>query len=260
VEGVLNFRDFGGYPVRDGRIVRWEHLYRSGKLNAITERGKRQLLALGVSRTIDLRNAGEAEREPTPAIDLVERAHCPVFAGQIPPEEVARRWKLYTEGGDPGFAEAYMIICESATSSYAQYLRHILLTKEPIVVHCTAGKDRTGVFAALLLKFLEVDEDLIVRDYSLTESMLFWSDQELRDLVEASKGLINMEGVKDLLASRPGALRLFFMKFAETYGTVQQYYEVALGLSKTELAELKDFLVLQPPFSYPPFQNLVTRY
>ncbi|KAI8803959.1 tyrosine phosphatase family-domain-containing protein [Cladochytrium replicatum] len=253
VEGVQNFRDFGGYPVRDGRIVRWEFLYRCGKLNAITERGKKQLLALGVTHTIDLRSTQEVEREATPTIDSVDRISCPVFVDQdYSPAELAKRWKLYTTGGESGFAQAYMTICGTGAKAYALYLRHMLRTKQPAVLHCTAGKDRTGVFAALLLKFLEVDEDLIIRDYALTESLLFWSDEELRGLIEHSNGALTMDGARQMLSARAGAMRLFLEDFGRAYETVDKYYVNFLGMLKGELEELKELLVVQADQTCPP--------
>ncbi|KAI8799322.1 tyrosine phosphatase family-domain-containing protein [Cladochytrium replicatum] len=257
VEGVQNFRDFGGYPVRNGRIVRWEHLYRCGKLNTITERGKNQLQALGVTHTIDLRSTQEVQRDPTPSIDNVGRVSCPVFGDQdYSPAELARRWKLYTVG-ESGFAEAFMSISESGSNAYATFLRHLLCTKKPTVLHCTAGKDRTGVFAALLLKFLEVDDDLIERDFSLTESLLSWSDVELRGLVEHSNGALTMDGARSMLSAKPGALRLFFEKFVGAYGTVEKYYENVVGLSRDELLGLKELLVVDAHKTCPPLpENL----
>ncbi|KAI8799323.1 tyrosine phosphatase family-domain-containing protein [Cladochytrium replicatum] len=252
VDGVQNFRDFGGYPVRDGRIVRWEYLYRCGSLSNITELGKKQLQALGITHTIDLRSSQEVDRYPSPPIQSVERVACPVFVDQdCSPAELAKQWMLYTVGGH-GFAEAYMSICEGGSKAYVMYLRHLIRTKQPAVLHCTAGKDRTGVFAALLLKFLEVDDDIIFRDFALTEVLLSWSDAELQELVQFSNGALTLEGARNVLSARPEAMQLFFEKFAEVFRTVENYYEHTLGLSRNEMLEIRELLVVEAHKTCPP--------
>jgi protein-tyrosine phosphatase len=172
LEGTLNFRDLGGYLSDDGSRVRWGRLFRSDGLHALTDADHELLTAIGLRTVYDLRWASELEAQPSrlPAEgvvvhhlavgedpegggDLLER----IFSGEIEEISIERLVDIYNELLDQGAA------------TFAKLLTH--LTDDgalPAVFHCSAGKDRTGISAALLLRLLGVPRDVVLDDYELS--------------------------------------------------------------------------------------------
>lgn len=168
--GAFNFRDLGGYPTADGRRTAWGKLFRSDSLHVLNESDVEVLRKLRVASVIDLRAPMELE------IDghwpLTERSvsyhHLPVLRilGGGPPtvhleqagDELGDRYLWYLEEGAESLVSALHLLSE--------------LSSLPAVFHCTAGKDRTGVLAALILLALGVDGETVVADYELTAARM----------------------------------------------------------------------------------------
>jgi len=163
--GCVNFRDLGGYPAADGRSIRWRQLFRADGLTRLDEDDRAQLADLGLATVIDLRTNGEVEqrgRFPEDAFE-VEYHHLPLTDVLPPTEDLSR----YDE---PAFVTTrYQQLFSEGSSSLT---RAVQLLAEPgalpAVFHCSAGKDRTGVLAALVLGFLGVPREVIVEDYALS--------------------------------------------------------------------------------------------
>jgi len=161
----VNFRDLGGYPAADGRSIRWRQLFRADGLTRLDEDDRAQLADLGLATVIDLRTNGEVEqrgRFPEDAFE-VEYHHLPLTDVLPPTEDLSR----YDE---PAFVTTrYQQLFSEGSSSLT---RAVQLLAEPgalpAVFHCSAGKDRTGVLAALVLGFLGVPREVIVEDYALS--------------------------------------------------------------------------------------------
>lgn len=169
LESVFNLRDLGGYATADGRTVAWGRLYRSDQLHAVAGRDLDLVRSLGLRTVLDLRTEGERAEGAFPvASHPVALHHLPVLARTWHEEEVdalaelvdravpylvARYLDLLDEGG-PVLAAAVDLMATSGT--------------QPLVFHCAAGKDRTGVLAALVLGVLGVSDDDIVADYVLS--------------------------------------------------------------------------------------------
>jgi len=164
-DGCFNFRDIGGYPTSDGRTVKWGRYYRTGRQDRMTADDKARLQSLGVKTQIDLRMPDEAaEQGPGPLADMGAAYHnIPV----IPQGGTTRLSELVGDTGISG--KRYLGYLEFGPDSW---LRIFELFKnadsQAIVLHCTAGKDRTGVSTAFLLSVLGVNRELIEADYKLT--------------------------------------------------------------------------------------------
>jgi len=183
--GCVNFRDLGGYPGADGRSIRWRRLFRADGLTRLDEADCAQLAGLGLATVIDLRTKGEVDergRFPEDAFE-VEYHHLPLTDVLPPTEDLSR----YDE---PAFVTSrYQQLFSEGSSSLA---RAVQLLAEPdalpAVFHCSAGKDRTGILAALVLGFLGVPREVIVEDYALSaEAMIALLErlkQEYADAVE----------------------------------------------------------------------------
>lgn len=158
VGGVANIRDVGGIRVGDSR-VREGRLLRSGQLSDATPDGAARLREL-VRHIVDLRDVEEVTAAPT-EIAGPDTTHLPLFLGSV-------RSLFVT---DVSLDELYLHLLEESGARLTEAVR-ILTAGEPALVHCTVGKDRTGVTVALALAAIEADRDAIVADYALTESQL----------------------------------------------------------------------------------------
>lgn len=168
LDGAFNFRDLGGYRAANGRTTRWGTLFRSDTLHELSLADIERLRAMGLATVIDLRTPRELEQTGRGLLESepVAFRHLSVIrqglGGEAAGEAVAapegddlsERYLWYLEVGAPALAEALTILGEAA--SY------------PLVFHCAAGKDRTGVLAALVLDLLGVAHEIIVADYLLT--------------------------------------------------------------------------------------------
>lgn len=169
--GASNFRDLGGYRGRDGRPVRWRRLFRSDHLAGLTPTDLEVLSRVGLKRSFDFRGVQESELTSY-ALPGVVRHSLP-----IEPTVVQNIQTLMEAGHQITAADAvglmeqtYRAFADDNAERFAELLRHLLNDDSPTVFHCTAGKDRTGFAAVLLLHALEVPEPVIVEDYLLTNT------------------------------------------------------------------------------------------
>jgi len=168
LEGAFNFRDVGGYPAAGGRRTRAGRVYRSDTLAELTDADVDRLHDLGVATVVDLRTGEEVTRDGSNRLDpaRVATTHLSILATEsgesraAPPEEdgLAARYLWYLEVGSGAVAEAVRLATDPANY--------------PIVYHCTAGKDRTGVVVALLLSCAGVERPAVVEDYAATEAAM----------------------------------------------------------------------------------------
>ena len=169
LQGATNFRDLGGYIGQGGRPLRWRRLFRAEHLAGLTEADRAQLAQLGVTRAVDFR--GGAERAATPYQWPGITAH----ALAIEPTVVQRLQDLAAAGQrltvpvvQGLMKDLYQALVTEQAPRFAQLFALLLQDETPLVLHCTAGKDRTGVAAALILLALGVPRAVVVQDYLLT--------------------------------------------------------------------------------------------
>jgi protein-tyrosine phosphatase len=183
--GCYNFRDLGGYPTRGGGHLAWRRLFRADGLTRLNEDDCAALTELGLATVIDLRTASEVNdrgRFPTETVE-VEYHHLPL-TDSIPGTEEVPDW------GEADYVTArYVHLLAEGESSIARAIT--LLASDgslPAVFHCSAGKDRTGVLAAIVLGGLGVPDDVIVDDYALsaigTSRLMQALREEYADAVE----------------------------------------------------------------------------
>lgn len=231
VSGAVNLRDVGG--LRAGTAVtRHGVLFRSGNLARIDAQGARALAGLGLRRIIDLRADDEVVREPS-RIDGLEvvTQRVPLFLGSV--ESFFR--------DDLSLDEMYRRLVEDSSEGVVAVVRGIL-SDQPVLVHCTVGKDRTGVTVALTLAAAGVDTDAVVADYARTEGLL--PVERSRRIVEWLRTLHpDALNIEDLATRSPApVMRALLEGIDERYGSVPDYLR-AHGLSDDELAELRRVLL-----------------
>jgi protein-tyrosine phosphatase len=172
LDGATNFRDLGGYSGSEGRPVKWRKLFRSDHLGDLTPGDVAHLSALGLTRVLDLR--GKNERESHPCLLPGPRVHAlsiePTVVQAL--QDFAERNKGITEADAVRLMQqTYRAFVTDNTKRFAELFQHLLHDETPLVFHCTAGKDRTGFAAALVLSALGVQRDVIMNDYLLTNDL-----------------------------------------------------------------------------------------
>lgn len=250
LEGIPNARDIGGYPAQDGQHVRWGQVYRTGSLAGATDADLDYLQQLGVKLVCDLRSedelAEDADRLPqNPAPDY---RHLPIAAGEQTRERL--RALLFNPRHLQTLMEQaythYMI--DQNGPVYGAMLRALADPAHlPAIIHCTAGKDRTGITIALLLAVLGVPDDLIVADYSLSNryysTFRTFIASKFRQPQKFLLGL-NVDDFQPLLVAHPQTLRLALDYIRECYGSVEGYLEQQAGVDADVIARLKANLLV----------------
>jgi protein-tyrosine phosphatase len=164
-EGSFNFRDIGGYPTQDGNTVRWNLYYRGGRQDRMTAKDLKELAELGIKSQIDLRRPDEAGQQGRgPLGDFGASYH---NLAVIPEGGSDRLSQLVGDTAISG--KRYLGYLDFGPDVWIQMFKIFAKAEDhPIYLHCTAGKDRTGVSTAFLLSVLGVGRDIIEADYLLT--------------------------------------------------------------------------------------------
>ena len=236
LQGASNFRDLGGYRNANGQSVRRGRVFRSDHLAGLTTEDLARVEALGIAHSLDFR--GVAEYTATPyAIPGVQRV-----ALTIEPTVIARMQALVAQGIVPTTEETVELMRETYrdfvnrnADTFGRFLKHLLEQPSPQVFHCTAGKDRTGFAAALLLSALGVDRATIEHDYLLT-NQLYKRDARL-------EGQGHPHVMKVLWQVQPEFLQAAFEAVDAQHGGMSDYLHGAIGLSPQEVAELQRMLL-----------------
>ncbi|GAA2472107.1 tyrosine-protein phosphatase [Winogradskya humida] len=229
-----NFRDVGGYAGLDGRTVRWRRLFRSDSLHRLKGDDLVTWDALGIRSVIDLRRAHEVEeigRVPESegldyhnlVIEHVDWATVPEPAGTPHERWLADRYLNFAEDGRDGLAAALSLIASPEAA--------------PMVVHCMAGKDRTGVVCALTLELLGVSDTDIAEDYALTEASM----ASLTEYLTRTRPHVINDKYHMFNCPRD-AMLLFLDDLRARHGSVEAYVK-ELGVTGEQVAAMRDHLL-----------------
>ena len=237
--GASNFRDLGGYAAANGRPVRWRRLFRSDHLAALTPQDLAVLSKLGLARAYDLR--GDAERTALP----YELPGVAVHTLPIEPT-VLQALKDLLESGQRVtvqdtvglMQQTYRAFVHDNAARFAALFAHLLESDTPLVFHCTAGKDRTGFAAAMILLALGVPRPVVMQDYLLTN--------ELFQMPRTSGNLAPQEVLDVLWRVQADFLDAALHAVQADYGGIDLYLEKALGVGSAQRKRLAA-LYLQAP-------------
>jgi protein-tyrosine phosphatase len=236
--GASNFRDLGGYAGHEGRRIRWRRLFRSDHLAELTADDHAQLVALDLGTAVDFR--GHAERHALPyTLPGVKQMSLPIEP------TVLQRMDEWAAAGRPRDArlaaeamrDLYVRLVDHAAPHFATLFAHLLHTERPLVFHCTAGKDRTGVAAALLLLALGVHRDDVMHDFLLTRVHYRRPPQLMGD--SAPEVLDVMWNVQE------DFLHAALSRIEQSHGGVQRYLADRVGLGR-EMQTALALRFLQP--------------
>jgi len=234
LEGCLNFRDLGGYRTGDGRRVRWGRLFRSDALHHMTPRDVRHVRDdIGIRTVVDLRSTTERAGEPEAALCAppVRVHHIPLFDRE-------------RSGPAPALPldQLYRALLAVAREPIARIVRVLAASTEPALFHCAAGKDRTGLVAAVVLGALGVRDDDIVEDYAATRRSLERIVDRLR--TSSSYDYVFTELPPDTLHAEPETMERLLAHVADEWGSMRGYV-LGSGVGESELASLEAALLAE---------------
>jgi protein-tyrosine phosphatase len=231
--GTLNLRDLGGYPISDGGTVRWRTLLRSDALHRLDDTGRAALAGLGLRTVIDLRTDEEASSAPSALDGVGARAfHVPLFSaesiGALPLELAAVYWHMIDDRG-AAIAEAVgRLSAEGAL---------------PGLIHCSAGKDRTGLVAALVLEVIGVPDEVIAADYAMSAAHLDAEAAQVISRIQAISGGQPLD--LGVLGSPPELILRALARVRDQAGSVAGYL-IRHGLTQPAIESLRRALVAAP--------------
>lgn len=249
LEGAENFRDLGGYPAAGGRRVRRGVLFRSDAPDGLTEADHEELGRLGIRLVCDFRAGGEKKRAAT-RWKAPEPEYWPLpITPDVNDMEILQRLRAepVPETTRAAMLSIYRTMPFGSAPQYKALLGRIRAGHLPVLFHCSAGKDRTGMFAALLLTALGTPRDVVMDDYLLSDEYLRDS-RTVRRLVVAMQRLLGVEGssadvVMPFLTVERQYLDTAFEAIEAARGTVERYLEEDLGLDEAATGELRERLL-----------------
>ena len=220
-----NLRDLGGYPAAGGRTTRWRTLLRSGSLRPAGADGAARLAEYGLRTVIDLRTAAEADRAPSPPGIAARTELIPLLDSGV-------------RGLPPGLEPVYQYLIEERGDQIGSAVTALAAAGAlPALVHCAAGKDRTGVVIGLVLAVLGVPDEIIAADYALSAGYLGAQAVAIIGAVQDRTGL-DRQPAADLLASPPRLILEVLARARAAGGTVDGYL-TAHGVAPADLAALR---------------------
>lgn len=245
IEGAVNFRDLGGYRAVDGRVVRSGRVFRCGMMHHISPAGLATLRdRLGVRTVVDLRNERElADDGVSPFAEYGIDWRNVAIGGETvtTPEEREERFRALAENR-VDWCESYITMSGRAAAAFRTFFELAASAeRSPLVFHCTGGRDRTGISAALLLSVLGVDDETIARDYSLTGALL----QPHLDLFGRQMENLGMtrESWSRLLETPAASMRRYLAWLREEYGSPESYLRAA-GVPGAAFEEARNHLLV----------------
>lgn len=248
LEGGCNFRDIGGYVTADGRSVRWGQVYRTGVLSYFNDNDRPSLMRLGVRAICDLRRSEEREREPTRWPDATVQSLSWGDSTNIPTVRGFAAGRPRTaEGMREAMIELYRALPVWMGPRIRGLFECVATDQTPVVVHCAAGKDRTGVAIAVLLGALGVDRRTITEDYLLTndagnfEQFILTRKESHLGLADAHQPLLSMpeEMRRSLFVADAAYLEAAFAHIDAEHGGVERYLSTSVQLEAGTLAKVR---------------------
>jgi protein-tyrosine phosphatase len=233
LEVAYNVRHIGGYQTKEGRTTT-DTMVRSAGLHRLTEAGVGHLADHGIAAIVDLRSTVERERDVTPDLSHTRVRHVSSAVFEQDQSPVGQATEF------PGYFVAYQRMLETGREAYRTLFETIADTNGRVLFHCTAGKDRTGVAAALMLGLAGVDAETIAEDFSHSYRLL---EPVLNEwLPKMAERGIDEARARKLMASDPEDMAQTLVHIDTLYGGPAGYLE-SIGLSTSALSAVKAKLV-----------------
>jgi len=251
IEGAHNFRDLGGYKTNDNFSVRWGAIYRSDALHDLTDQDLEYLERLKLKAIIDFRSSNEISEEPDRKIKNTEIHLLSIDPFQdsslLDSDKSFQEIQRDMFSGEVDLSNFLVDFNKDLVTKFSPVYKAFidtLIANEglPIVFHCTAGKDRAGFAAALVLSILGVPRDVIIKDYLATNSYTKESiDEKLMKIKLYSFFQANTENLRKVMGAEERYIQAAFDAIDHEWGSIEAFYENGLELSQIEIDKLRSF-------------------
>ena len=241
LEGALNFRDLGGYLTTDYRRISMGRIYRAGDISKLTDRDMEEMKRRKIYTVIDFRGGDEVSAAPDRLLPNADYLLLP--AGS----EKSADWASFTQGYASG--TEIMIAFYSDVSvfreRYRPFFRKLLMLSDTsaVVFHCTAGKDRTGIAAALFLYALDIPMETIMADYMVTNVYRRAENERIIEYLTNEKG-IDRKMATELMEANPLYLETAFQALKRQYGSIDSFMYRELGMNEAAKLRLREKFLL----------------
>ena len=246
--GAHNFRDLGGYKTEDGRALKWGKIYRSDDLHLLTDEDLKYLSRLNIKSVVDFRSDEERESEPDRLNPDMTQVILPI---KFQPEELddetlknlMKNLTFGTLDSSNLLRDFNIVIVKDFATEYKKFFRHVIENNaEPIVFHCTAGKDRAGFASAMILTVLGVPREKVIEDYLLTNTYVKdHVDSEMLEIELKTFFRADTDNLRKINLVEERYIQAAFDTIDSEWGGMDNYISGALGLSEEDILKLKDF-------------------
>ena len=242
LEGSVNFRDLGGYETADGRRLKWGQVFRSDNLGRLTDRDVDYINKMGIRMVCDFRTPAEVKKMPDrrPSGEDCKYLHLPIKHGEYDPANTFERIK---NGDIDWMTESFMIKgylknIEKFAPLWSEFFNSLAEPKNrPLVFHCTGGKDRAGVCAALVLLVLGVSEEIVIEDHSL--SNIFIAGVLKNIYAQLQSYGVDSEKVSPYFTAPRSAIVALIEHIHRNYGSAAGYLKNKAGVDENVIQRLK---------------------
>ena len=246
--GAHNFRDLGGYKTEDGRALKWGKIYRSDDLHLLTDEDLKYLSRLNIKSVVDFRSDEERESEPDRLNPDMTQVLLPI---KFQPEELddetlknlMKNLTFGTLDSSNLLRDFNIVIVKDFATEYKKFFRHVIENNaEPIVFHCTAGKDRAGFASAMILTVLGVPREKVIEDYLLTNTYVKdHVDSEMLEIELKTFFRADTDNLRKINLVAERYIQAAFDTIDSEWGGMDNYISTALSLTEEDILKLQNF-------------------
>ena len=244
MENASNFRDLGGIPTKDGRVVKWGKIYRSGKLNSLSDKDIDYFNTLGINTVVDFRDDIEVEKDKTrfPTNREVKRVRTPIGdrSGNMQAQlkKQVRSADQDTFDSEKFVADVMRQFVDTFAFQYQPFLDLVAAEENaPLLYHCTAGKDRTGLGTGLVLAMLGVEKEVIYGDFMMSN---YYRNKQINKTLRKSSLVIKQRVVQPLVEVKESYIKAAFDAIDKKYGSMDNFLEKEYGLDAGKLEVIRN--------------------
>ena len=246
--GAHNFRDLGGYKTEDGRTVKWGKIYRSDNLHSLTDEDLKYMKRLNIESVVDFRSVEERENEPDRLNPDMTQVLLPIKfqPKELDDDSIKNLMKDLTFGDLDSsnlLRDFNIVIVEEFAEEYKNFFRRIIENNaEPLVFHCTAGKDRAGFASAMILTILGVPREKVIEDYLLTNTYVKdHVDDKMLEIELKTFFRADTDNLRKINLVEERYIQAAFDTIDSKWGGMDRYISEALNLNEEDILKLQDF-------------------